>query len=53
MVNFRELSVTGGVVNAFKAMELAAKTKPGKKPKAPKTKTTDYSANGTSGRPRV
>lgn len=53
MINFKDLSVTGGVVNAYKAMELAAKTKPGRKPKAPKTKTTDYSADATNGRPRV
>jgi cell wall-associated protease len=53
MVNFKELSVTGGVVNALRAMELAAKTKPGKKPKAPKTRTIDYSSSGKSGRPRV
>lgn len=48
MVAFSELCATGGVVNAYKAMELAARTKPAKKPKTPKRKTTDYSPSATT-----
>lgn len=50
-VPFGELSASGGVVNAYKAMELAAKTKPAKKPKAPSTKTTQTNpASGSTKR---
>ncbi|MBP6183418.1 MAG: S8 family peptidase [Saprospiraceae bacterium] len=41
MVPFSSLSASGGIVNAYEAMQLAAKTKPGKKPKKPSTRTID------------
>lgn len=47
-VPFSELSASGGVVNAYKAIELASKTKPKKKPKAPSTKTTQTSSSAGS-----
>ncbi len=47
MVPFSSLSASGGIVNAYEALLLAAKTKPGKKPKKPSTRTID-SASGDS-----
>jgi cell wall-associated protease len=41
-VAFSALCATGGIVNAYEALQLAAKTKPGRKPKPPKQHTRDY-----------
>lgn len=49
MVLFSDLCVSGGVVNAYEAMRLAAITKPTKKPKAPKNKTTDRATTSGKG----
>lgn len=43
-VAFSDLCATGGVVNAYEALKLAAKTKPGRKPKPPRAHTRDYVA---------
>lgn len=53
-VPFSDLSSSGGVVNAYKAIELASKTKPARKPKAPSLKTTQSSsAAGSKAKNRV
>jgi cell wall-associated protease len=49
MVAFSELCVSGGVVNAYQAMELAARTKPAKKPKPPTARTRDYQPGSKKG----
>lgn len=48
-VPFSSLCASGGVVNAYKAVELAAKTKPAKKPSKPDTHTRDYVPGKASG----
>lgn len=53
MVLFSDLCVSGGIVNAYEAMRLAAITKPAKKPKAPRIKTTDRSFNGKGSKAKV